>query len=203
MVLIGQPCSLSRLLYYQFCVSLDIYQYKLAMNKTQHLIETVNIARKNYLEKVNQLTEQQAQWKPSSEVWSVVDITEHLFWAEQGGVLSIWKALQANREGKAIWEGEKIHEGKTMEAIIAETWKEKEIVPMVAAPRFGGPIAYWKTMLQGLEYTLKDLEKVLSDDDLSIMTPPHPISGPFDIQQRLAFLAFHIDRHLGQVVALH
>lgn len=177
--------------------------FKIKMEKIRNLIEDVNFARQSYLGKLSQLTELQAQWKPSAEVWNVIDITEHLFWAEQGGILSIWKALQANREGKAIWEGERIHAGKTIESIIAETWKEKEIVPAVAAPRFGGSINYWTAMLQSLEYVLNDLGKELSDEDLSIMTPPHPISGPFDIQQRLEFLAFHIYRHLGQVEALH
>lgn len=173
------------------------------MNKIQHLIESVNFARQTFRSKVSKLTEQEAQWKPSPEVWSVVEITEHLFWAEQGGILSIWKALQANREDKAIWQGEKIHAGKDIEAIIAETWREKEFVPAVAAPRFGGPINYWSAMLQSLEYILKDLGKELSDNDLAIMTLPHPISGPFDIQQRLEFLTFHINRHLSQVEALH
>ncbi|GGD64931.1 hypothetical protein GCM10011514_31180 [Emticicia aquatilis] len=173
------------------------------MEKVQNLIEAVNFARQSYLKKVNELTEQEAQWKPAPEIWNTVEITEHLFWAEQGGILSIWRSLQANREGKAIWEGERIHAGKTMDTIIAETWKEKEVVPAIAAPRFGGPIAYWKTMLLSLEQVLESLGRHLSDEDLSIMTPPHPISGPFDIQQRLEFLAFHINRHLGQVVELH
>lgn len=173
------------------------------MNKTLELIESVNFARQNYIEKVNKLSEQEAQWKPSPEVWNVVEITEHLYWAEQGGILSIWKALEANRVGKLIWEGERIHEGKSMEIIIAETWKEKEIVPPVAAPRLGGPIAYWKTMLMSLENVLVSLGNHLSNEDLSIMTPPHPISGPFDVKQRIEFLAFHINRHLGQVLALH
>ena len=172
------------------------------MGKIQNLINAVNAARQNYLDKVSQLTEQQAQWKPSPEVWNAVEITEHLFWAEQGGILSIWKALQAKKEGKVVWEGERIHAGKSIETIIEETWKPKEQVPAVAAPRFGGPIGYWKTMLQSLGQVLKDVENELSDDDLSIMTPPHPISGPFDIQQRLEFLRFHLERHLGQLSEL-
>lgn len=125
-----------------------------------------------------------------------------MFWAEQGGILSIWKALQAKKEGKVIWEGERIHAGKSIEMIINQTWKPKEQVPVVAAPRFGGPIAYWKSMLHSLEQVLKDLENELSDNDLSIMTPPHPISGLFDIQQRLEFLRFHLERHLGQLLEL-
>ena len=104
------------------------------MKKKESLFNEISLARKNYLAKAKQLTEQQAQWKPSDEVWNAVQITEHLFWAEQGGILSIWKALQAKKEGKVVWEGERIHAGKTMETIIEQTWKDKEIVPAVAAP---------------------------------------------------------------------
>ncbi len=173
------------------------------MGKVNNLINSVNAARQNYLEKVSHLTEQQAQWKPSPEVWNVVEITEHLFWAEQGGILSMWKALQAKKKGKVVWEGERIHAGKSMETIIEQTWKPKEQVPAIATPRFGGPIAYWKAMLGSLEDVLKALGNELSDEDLLIMTPPHPISGPFDMQQRLEFLKFHIERHREQLLALH
>lgn len=173
------------------------------MTKIEILLRAISVARQNYLEKVNQLTEQQAQWKPSPDVWNAVQITEHLFWAEQGGILSIWKALQAKSEGKVVWEGERIHAGKTMETIIEQTWKEKEEVPVVAAPRLGGPIAYWKAMLLSLEQVLTELEKELLEDDLATMTPPHPISGPFDIHQRLEFIRFHLERHLGQLLEIY
>lgn len=173
------------------------------MTKKGILFNSISAARQNYLDKVNQLTEQQAQWNPAPDVWNAVQITEHLFWAEKGGILSIWKALKAKREGKVVWEGEKIHSGKTMETIIEQTWKAKEEVPAVAAPRLGGPIAYWKAMLLSLEQVLTELEKELSDDDLATMTPPHPISGPFDIQQRLEFIRFHLERHLGQLLEIY
>ena len=49
--------------------------------EVKRLINDVEAARSRYLNKVNTLSQQQALWKPSPEVWNVVEITEHLFWA--------------------------------------------------------------------------------------------------------------------------
>lgn len=165
----------------------------------ENLFTTISTARSEYLQTAKLFTETQAQNKPNHDIWNAVEITEHLYWAEQGGILSIWKTLMANKKGEAIWEGEKIHKGKAMETIIAETWKEKEEVPAVAAPRLGGPIAYWMAMLGSLEQVLFNLQNIITEEDLTLMTPPHPISGPFDVGQRLEFLAFHINRHKVQL----
>jgi hypothetical protein len=166
------------------------------------LIAEVATARNRYLEEVNKLTQQQAELKPSPEVWNVVEITEHLFWAEQGGLFGMWKIIEAHKEGKIGWTGEAIHAGLSVEEIIAKTWKEKEIVPAVAAPRLGGTIAFWSASLHSLQGILEKLGEEMNDDSLEIMTHPHPISGAMNVRQRLEFLRFHIDRHLEQVFSL-
>jgi hypothetical protein len=170
-----------------------------ALNK---LIKEVEISRNRYLAEVNKLTQQQAEWKPSLEVWNVVEITEHLFWAEQGGIFGMWKIIEAHKEGKIGWTGEAIHAGLSVEDIIVKTWKEKEIVPAVAAPRLGGTIAFWSASLRSLQGILEKFGEELNDDSLEIMTHPHPISGAMNVHQRLEFLRFHIDRHLEQVFSL-
>ncbi len=163
------------------------------------LIKDIEISRNRYLAEVNILTQKQSQWKPSPEVWNVIEITEHLFWAEQGGLFGMWKIIEAHKEDKIGWTGEAIHAGLSVEEIIAKTWKEKEIVPAVAAPRLGGTIAFWSVSLQSLQGILVKLGEEMNDDSLEIMTHPHPISGAMNIRQRLEFLRFHIDRHLEQV----
>ncbi|MFN8357263.1 MAG: DinB family protein [Spirosomataceae bacterium] len=166
------------------------------------LINDVCASRQRYLQQIAQLSQVQAEWKPSADVWNVIEITEHLFWAEQGGILSMWKAVLAHQQGKTVWEGEDVHQGLAIEVVVERTWQPKEIVPAVAAPRLGGPIGYWASMLQSLDTPLQALGHQLSDESLAIMTPPHPISGPLNLQQRLEFLRFHIDRHYQQVEQL-
>ena len=172
------------------------------MNQVKKLISEVLAARNRYLDTVRQLSESQAQWKPSADVWNVVEITEHLYWAEQGGILGMWKVMQAKREGKFPWQGELVHKGLTIEEIVEKTWKPKETVPAVAAPRLGGPIGFWAASLESLQVALNALGHELHDDELESIIHPHPISGPIDIRQRLEFLRFHIDRHLNQVEEL-
>ncbi len=172
------------------------------MTQVQLLIDSISKARAEYLSEVSSLSPDQISHKVSDDVWNAVEITEHLYWAEQNGLVAIYKTIQAKEQGKSVWEGEPVNKGLLIEVIIDRTWKTKEIVPASAAPRIGGPIDLWTNYLKSLDVPLHGLVNKLTDEDLDIMTFPHPISGPFDIRQRLEFLRFHIDRHRSQVAAL-
>ena len=166
------------------------------------LLQQVALARQQYIASVADINEQQAQWKPSPDSWNAVEITEHLFWAEQGGILGMWKTLLGIRAGTVSYEGTSSNDGLPIDEIIRLTWKEKEIVPPVAAPRMGGPLGFWASALAGLQSSLDAFGELLTDEELSMKAHPHPISGPMTFGQRLAFLRFHIDRHRGQVETL-
>jgi hypothetical protein len=166
------------------------------------LLNEVADARARYLNTIERLTEPQSRYKPSPEVWSPIEITEHLYWAEHGGIWGMWRALQAYRDGTPVWSGAHTNQGKSIEAIVAETWQEKEQVPATAAPRMGGTLAFWAAALASLQQPLEAFSRDVTADELDRVIHPHPISGPLDIPQRLDFLRFHIDRHRGQVESL-
>lgn len=172
------------------------------MNLVDKLIEDVAIARSNYLKLIEPVSEEKALWKPTSDEWSIIEITEHLFWAEQGGIFGMWKMLYAIRNGKSEYKYESDHKNMSIEKIIDLTWKEKEQVPAVAAPRMGGTISFWRYSLKSLQDVLVAFGHDLKDDELRILAHPHPISGAMDFQQRLEFLRFHINRHKNQALAL-
>ncbi len=172
------------------------------MAQLDHLLYEVATARMRYIDEVSKLTEEQAHWKPTPEGWSAVDMTEHLYWAEHGGIWGMWKAFQAKQAGTPSWEGERVHQGLPIETIIGRTWQPKEIVPASAAPRMGGPAAFWLSALASLQQLLSHLATALAREDLETIIHPHPLSGPLDIRQRFEFLRFHIDRHRNQVRAL-
>ncbi|MEI6264346.1 MAG: DinB family protein [Sphingobacteriia bacterium] len=169
------------------------------MNKVHHLIAEVGIARNNYISIIQNLTQEKAMYKQADNVWNIVEITEHLFWAEQGGIFGMWKTLDAIREGKMEKIIESIHKDMPIQTLIDLTWKEKEEVPAVAAPRMGGMLSFWQYSLSSLQPVLEAFGNDLQEDELRIQAHPHPISGAMDFQQRLEFLAFHIDRHANQV----
>ena len=57
------------------------------MHTVKQLIKHIAAERKLFLDQLINITELQAQWKPSPEEWNITENTEHLFWAEQGGIL--------------------------------------------------------------------------------------------------------------------
>jgi hypothetical protein len=172
------------------------------MNTVEKLIQDVSIARHSFIDQMKPFSEEQTQWKPSSDTWSMTEITEHLFWAEQGGILVMWKTLHAIRDGTMERQYESDHRDMSIEQIIDLTWQAKEKVPAIAAPRLGGPLAFWSDSLISLQQILEAFGRDLKDDELRIQAHPHPISGAMDFQQRLEFLRFHINRHREQVTGL-
>ncbi|MCU0381975.1 MAG: DinB family protein [Chitinophagaceae bacterium] len=172
------------------------------MNKVAELIHEVKKARMSYLEILLSVTEEQAQWKPSPDTWNMVEITEHLYWAEHGAIFGMWKSLHAIRSGKMERKLESIHQDLPIGEIIGRTWKAKEQVPAVAAPRMGGTLDFWRYALGSLQEILAGFGADLQEDELRLQAHPHPISGPMDFQQRLEFLEFHIERHMNQVQGL-
>lgn len=170
------------------------------MNKVQEFIQIVYKSRNEYLEVIAALTEEQAHWKPDAETWNICEITEHLFWAEQGALYGMWKTLLAIREGTMERQTDSVHKDLPIESIIEQTWQAKEQVPPVAAPRLGGTLRFWRSSLKNLQFILEDFGNDLKDDELRLQAHPHPISGAMDFQQRIEFLRFHIDRHKLQVL---
>lgn len=172
------------------------------MNTVQNLIAQVSEARSQYLHLISAVDELQAEWKPGKEAWNVIEITEHLFWAEQGALNGMWKTLFAIRNGSLTKSYDFIYRNLSIEEIINLSWKEKETAPAVAAPRIGGTLAFWSVSLRSLQFILEEFGKEIKEDELRLQAHPHPISGPLDFQQRIEFLRFHINRHHHQVTEL-
>lgn len=172
------------------------------MNIVKALIEEIRLARHAYLIQIEKISEEQALFKPSLEQWNVTEITEHLYWAEHGGILGMWKTLHAIRAGQYEKKFESKFKNLPIQEIIDQTWQPKEIVPAVAAPRMGGTLIFWRNALASLQFILDAFGKDIQEDELRMLAHPHPISGPLDFQQRLEFLAFHIKRHQEQVSKL-
>lgn len=172
------------------------------MSELSRLIQDVEDARSRFIASVAALTSEQAHFKPAPDVWSAVENAEHIVRAEYGGINGMWKAIEGAESGDRVWSGDPPHRGKSIEQIVAETWQEKETVPPVAAPSWGGPLAFWITALQANECLLRALGRALERHQLDALHYPHPISGPLDMRQRLEFLRFHLDRHRNQVEVL-
>ncbi|MFC4721547.1 DinB family protein [Geojedonia litorea] len=166
----------------------------------QNLFNQIENARSQFLKECEGLSISQSHFKPSPKVWSITDNTEHLYWAEFGGINGMWKAIEGKKTNNPVWTKAAIHEGLSIEDIVDLTWKPKEDVPLGAEPRIGGSLEFWTTSLKSCSVLLKDLYVELkTHEHLEEIIYPHPISGPLNVIQRFEFLRFHIDRHSEQV----
>jgi|UniRef100_UPI00404A237B hypothetical protein len=164
----------------------------------EKLIQNVALERNLYLEQLKGISELQAQWKSIPEEWNLIEITEHLFWSEQGGIFGMWKSILAIRAGQMERTLDSKHKDMPIKQIIDLTWQVKETVPEMAAPRMGGALSFWIASLNSLQEVLQAFGEILQEDELRYQSQPHPISGALDFKQRLEFLAFHISRHREQ-----
>ncbi len=163
------------------------------------IINAIENARQNFLESTDGLTIIQANFKLSEDQWSVSQITEHMVWAEKIGLNGMSKAIEGILTDKPIWEGVSKNHGLSIEEVVAQTWQEKEIAPSVAEPKWGGTLPFWQSALQSNRFILSDLRKQITEIGLLRAVYPHPLSGPLDVEQRLQFLRFHLERHRAQV----
>lgn len=169
------------------------------MNTLTPLLPQVSAARTEFIKAASGLTEEQATFKPTPESWCVTENVEHMFWAEHGGINGMWKTLEAFKNDKPVFTGQRIHHGLSIEEVVSKTWKEKELVPEVAKPRLGGPLEFWIISLQNLQPLLEALSKAMNGYDLEKIIHPHPLSGPLNVMQRFEFLRFHLNRHQKQI----
>ena len=165
------------------------------MSKVKSLVNSVENSRKSYIQTIGQLSKEVTNHKPNESSWNIVEITEHLYWAEFLGVAVMAKVLNEILEGKRELKYESKNKGLKIEKVVELTWNRKEQVPDIAAPRVGGSISFWINSFISLKDILKEFTHNLTDDMLRVIAHAHPISGELDFQQRLEFLRFHIDRH--------
>ena len=169
------------------------------MKTIEQLAAEVNMARQRFIDAVSGISVEQSEFKPGEDSWCISQITEHMAWAEYSGVWGMYKAMEGLKNDAPVFAGEPIFEGLSIETVIEKTWKQKEQVPPIAKPHWGGPLSFWIIALRSNQMLLDQLVKELANYDPVKVIFPHILSGPLNAIQRLEFLRFHLDRHLLQV----
>lgn len=169
------------------------------MEPLQELIGQVAAARQHLVHAAADLSDEQANFKPSDEAWSIVNIIEHLVWAELGGLNKIWMAFEGIQSNNPVWTGEAIHRGLSIEDIVGKTLPSKIKSPEKLLPVWGGSIRFWIVTFQACQAMLEVLGNALNGADLENIIYPHPFSGPLDVLQRMGLLRMHMTRHLLQI----
>jgi hypothetical protein len=169
------------------------------MDDIAELIAAATAARARLLDRIRDLSPAQGVVKPEPAEWSIAENVEHLVLAEQGSINRVWAAAEGVRHGQPVWSGQPIHRGKLIEQIVTETWIPRQQAPDIVTPRRRGPLGYWIVAIHSNQPLLEALPAVLGGLDPAEVITPHPISGPWDARQWLAFVRFHLDLHRQQI----
>ena len=169
------------------------------VDKVKFLLADINQARQDMLSKARHLTPEQGAFKPAPDQWSVTEVIEHLVLAEHSGINKMWVALEASRKGEPVWTDPNPQKHASIEDIIADTWKDREVAPPIATPSWGGPLAYWLAYFESCQQVVEAVGREIQEAELDEVVFPHYLSGPLTLRQRLEFIRFHIERHVPQV----
>jgi hypothetical protein len=170
------------------------------MSRVYRLVGRIEESREQVLDAARGLSSEQGAFKPTAEEWSVAEVLEHLVLAERAMLMGMWKAAEAAHEERPGWQGEAIHEGKTIEEVVAQTWGPGQQAPERSRPAWGGPLAYWVVSLECCRPLLEAFAATLHTVSLAEVKFPHVSCGPLDLGQHLDLLRFHLSLHQDQIV---
>jgi hypothetical protein len=169
------------------------------MNRVYRLVARIEESREQVLQAARGLSSEQGAFKPAPDEWSVAEVVEHLVLAERAMLFGMWKAAEAFREDQPGWQGEAVHQGKTIEEVVAQTWAPNQQAPERSRPAWGGPLAYWVGSLECCRPLLEAFAATLHTVSMRDVVFPHVSCGPLDLGQHLELLRFHLDLHHNQI----
>ncbi|MYL71481.1 DUF1569 domain-containing protein [Halobacillus litoralis] len=146
--------------------------------------------RKELLDFVDQVPEQQASVKPEEDRWSILEVLEHLYLMEQLIVYQINQALK---------------QGDTQQATEKPIHKTTNRDYKVEAPEAVRPKGEFTTLDQAKEGLKKTREATLflihnkEQETLQNRVFPHPAFGDMNLEQWVEFIGWHELRHLDQM----
>ncbi|WP_226584788.1 DinB family protein [Halobacillus litoralis] len=148
--------------------------------------------RKQLLDFVNEVPEEEAARKPQKDQWSILEVLEHLYLMEQ---LIVYQINQAIKQGDVQQTTEKpIHRSTNRDY--------KVEAPEVVRPK--GEFQSIEGAKQGLEKTREATLFLIHNKDeetLKNRTFPHPAFGEMNLMQWIEFIGWHELRHLDQIKA--
>jgi len=155
-------------------------------------------SRQQLFQHLEQYTEEQLNFKPSAEEWSILQVMHHLMMAERGSVIYVQKKLTNG-----------LADIPEIDAESAERFQQLTDYMQgdnrVGAPPMVSPVFERETLnstREGWDNIRQDTAAQLErfgDNDLNKATYKHLLAGRMTIGQMLGFFGLHFNRHLNQI----
>jgi hypothetical protein len=169
-------------------------------NSVAEIYEDLDATRARLVGAVERLTAEQHAFRPTPERWSVAEIIEHLSIVEGRVARVVGKMLGKLEASDARAVGSPFGPVSVSE-FVERSRTEKYKAPDEIRPK-GAPLADSLAHLRDSRAALRGLRERVERVDGARAHFPHPVWGPLDLYQWLAFVGAHEQRHLDQIEAL-
>ncbi len=158
------------------------------------------LEKASFLNHLDSLTQDQLEFKPAPEEWSLLELANHLYKVEQLTHASVLKGISRkemlSNGGLGAWMRYKLVAlvlafNKKIKAPVAALLPDKNLTWI-------GLKQDWLTMSQRWHQTLDTFPPELINKGIF----KHPLAGLFTIQQALLFMRDHMMHHQAQVIRL-
>ena len=169
-------------------------------NSVAEIYEDIDETRARLVGAVEPLTAEQLGFRPSPEKWTVAEIVEHLSITE-GRVARMLGVMVTKLGPDAARAEGSPFAPVSIEQFVELSRTEKYQAPDEIRPK-GAPLEDSLAALRDSRSMLRDLRDRAELIDGTRARFPHPVWGPLDLYQWLAFVGAHEQRHLHQIEAV-
>lgn len=160
------------------------------------VIEMLEANSKRFLEDIENISDQQWNYKPSLDSWSVAEVSEHITLSD-GLLLSI-----AQRSLRSPADSIKANELAGKEKAVIDKLKDRTY--KAQAPESLKPLHQFSTRQELVEAFKQTREKTVyyvktTNDSLKDHVVPHPLFGDLTAYQWLVMIPAHANRHVDQL----
>lgn len=167
--------------------------------KLQEIIDSISSDRQALTEAVSGLSDDQLDYKPAEDQWSISDLLHHLALSDESNVKLAGMMIKQAEEKKL--PEDPAPEGSVLDSLdsYTDTLRTSVKAPERVAPRSHLPAEQSLARLKASRASLIDYVEQLARYDLSQLTWPHPFLGPLNMYQWLMMAGRHESRHTAQI----
>ena len=175
-------------------------------NSVAEILSSIEETRARLASRVETLSDEQQNFRPAPDRWSVADILEHLAVSEGRAVRMLGMLVGKAEAGGHLLDGgdgaTRLPAPVTIREHVERSYVEKYEAPDAIRPSGTVPPADSLARLRQSRAAVLALRPRVERVDGTRVHFPHPAFGPLDLYQWLAFLGVHEERHLRQIDSL-
>jgi len=172
----------------------------LSQGERDYAVSAMHATRKQFLDTVARLSDAQLKWKPSPEVWSAMEVAEHIALSDTAIPEIAAKAMQAPATPEKKSGNTRAKDEMLLKALAAREQKFK-------APEMIVPKGQFKSMAELVAAFRSSRDRNIAyiretQDELRTHFAPHPVFGELEVVQWYVLMAGHTERHVNQIKEL-